>query len=148
MNLKHKLSSAALLTLLSATGNLCGQEIKVDANQVVGRVSRLLTGACIEDVNHEIYGGIYSQMIFGESFQEPALAPGVVGFKNYGGNWLASDGVIRIQAGDGPKLVSDRPAFQDGAVGVELYFADRKGANAGLIVRVAQPGLGADRFIG
>jgi hypothetical protein len=35
-------------------------------------VSRLLTGACIEDVNHEIYGGLYSQMIFGESFQEPS----------------------------------------------------------------------------
>jgi alpha-L-arabinofuranosidase len=46
--------------------------IDVQANQVVGKVSRCLTGACIEDVNHEIYGGIYSQMIFGESFQEPA----------------------------------------------------------------------------
>jgi len=26
----------------------------------------------MEDVNHEIYGGIYSQMIFGEAFAEPA----------------------------------------------------------------------------
>ena len=52
------------------------QEVRIDvqADQVVGRVSRYLTGACIEDVNHEIYGGIYSQMIFGESFQEPPLA--------------------------------------------------------------------------
>jgi len=32
-----------------------------------------MTGACIEDVNHEIYGGIYSQMIFGESFQEQPM---------------------------------------------------------------------------
>jgi hypothetical protein len=46
--------------------------IDVQAGRVAGPVSRLLTGACIEDVNHEIYGGIYSQMIFGESFQEPA----------------------------------------------------------------------------
>jgi alpha-L-arabinofuranosidase len=47
-------------------------EIVVHANQVSHRVSRYLTGACIEDVNHEIYGGLYSQMIFGESFQESA----------------------------------------------------------------------------
>jgi len=46
--------------------------IHVQADHVVGPVSRLLTGACIEDVNHEIYGGLYSQMVFGESFQEPA----------------------------------------------------------------------------
>ncbi len=61
-------------------------------------MSRYLTGACIEDVNHEIYGGIYSQMIFGESFQEPAPAPAIAGFKNLGGRWLVvDDGVIRIQ---------------------------------------------------
>src|SRR5580692_10070149 len=46
--------------------------IHIQANHVVEPVSHLLTGACIEDVNHEIYGGLYSQMIFGESFQEPA----------------------------------------------------------------------------
>ena len=26
-----------------------------------------LLGACMEDVNHELYGGIWSQMIFGEA---------------------------------------------------------------------------------
>ncbi|MBR2948329.1 MAG: hypothetical protein IKC46_00550 [Lachnospiraceae bacterium] len=31
-----------------------------------------LLGACMEDVNHELYGGIWSQMIFGEAFEEPA----------------------------------------------------------------------------
>jgi hypothetical protein len=48
--------------------------INVQADHITGQVSRLLTGACIEDVNHEIYGGLYSQMIFGESFQEPPPA--------------------------------------------------------------------------
>ncbi|MGA2870642.1 MAG: hypothetical protein ABSF34_15955, partial [Verrucomicrobiota bacterium] len=42
--------------------------ITVHADHVVHQVSRHLTGACLEDVNHEIYGGIYSQMVFGESF--------------------------------------------------------------------------------
>jgi alpha-L-arabinofuranosidase len=36
-------------------------------------------GSCIEDVNHEIYGGLYAQRIFGESFEEPARANGVSG---------------------------------------------------------------------
>jgi Alpha-L-arabinofuranosidase C-terminal domain/Domain of Unknown Function (DUF1080) len=149
MTRKRTLSSVVLLmTVFSAAGGLCGQEIKVDASQVVGRVSRHLTGACIEDVNHEIYGGIYSQMIFGESFQEPPLAPVIAGFKTHGGRWLVRDGVVSIRAADGPKLVSERGAFKDGAIGVEMKFDDRKGTNAGLIVRVNKPRVGADRFVG
>jgi alpha-L-arabinofuranosidase len=56
--------------------------IRVQADQPIHRITRYLTGTCIEDVNHEIYGGIYSQMIFGESFQEAAPkspAPAVSG---------------------------------------------------------------------
>ncbi len=111
-------------------------------------MSRHLTGACIEDVNHEVYGGIYSQMIFGESFQEPVSSPSVKGFEAHGGQWVISDGALRISGLDGPKLISDHKAFQDGAVGVDVLFSQRKGENAGLIVRVAEPGLGADNFIG
>lgn len=123
--------------------------IKVQADKVVGRVSRFLTGACIEDVNHEIYGGIYSQMIFGESFQEPPRTPSVKGFKAYGGQWrVGGGGVLQISGLDGPKLVGESAAFTDGSVGVELFFAERKGQNAGLIVRVAKPGVGADYFTG
>ena len=53
------------------TGGAAEANIEIQAGQTAGPVSRYLTGACIEDVNHEIYGGLYSQMIFGESFQEP-----------------------------------------------------------------------------
>jgi hypothetical protein len=60
--------AAAALTVSRGAAEV---SIKIEADHVVGPVSRLLTGACIEDVNHEIYGGIYSQMVFGESFQEP-----------------------------------------------------------------------------
>ncbi|HEY3861387.1 MAG TPA: hypothetical protein VGO59_05810 [Verrucomicrobiae bacterium] len=51
--------------------------ITVHEDKVLHPVSRYLTGACIEDVNHEIYGGLYSQMVFGESFQEPPGPDGV-----------------------------------------------------------------------
>jgi len=50
--------------------------IAVDAGRVVGHTNRLFTGSCLEDVNHEVYGGIYSQMVFGEGFQEPTVAAG------------------------------------------------------------------------
>jgi hypothetical protein len=45
--------------------------ITADAGKVVNHTTRLMYGACIEDVNHEIYGGLYAQQIFGESFEEP-----------------------------------------------------------------------------
>ena len=45
-------------------------QITVQADHVRHSVSRYLTGACIEGVNYEIYGGVDSQMIFGESFTE------------------------------------------------------------------------------
>ena len=50
--------------------------IKIDAAKVLNHVSPLMYGSCIEDVNHEIYGGLYAQMIFGESFEEPPREPG------------------------------------------------------------------------
>src|SRR3954452_20719903 len=98
--------------------------IKVDASKPIHRVSHFLYGACIEDVNHEIYGGIYSQMIFGESFQEPAPAVPPKGFTAFGGNWQVKDGQLFAGAGDGPKLICDEPAFSDGEVSVDVFFPD------------------------
>jgi hypothetical protein len=71
----HKHFVICLFVLATAPGQAAGVTLNVQADHVVGPASRLLTGACIEDVNHEIYGGIYSQMLFGESFQEPAPSP-------------------------------------------------------------------------
>jgi hypothetical protein len=122
--------------------------INVQADQVIHPISRLLTGACIEDVNHEIYSGLYSQMVFGESFQEPAPPPSITGFTSYGGRWVVQHGVAQISGADGPKLVSDRSGFKDGVAGVELLFADRTDGNAGVIVRTSTPGAGADAFTG
>src|ERR1039457_3503138 len=72
----HRCFPSLIVGLLLGCGLSAAQEaeVGVHANQVSHRVSRYLTGACIEDVNHEIYGGLYSQMIFGESFQEPPPA--------------------------------------------------------------------------
>ena len=50
--------------------------IKVDPGKVVSHISPMIYGACLEDLNHEVYGGLYAQMIFGESFEEgPETGP-------------------------------------------------------------------------
>lgn len=123
--------------------------ITIQADQVLHRVSRYLTGVCLEDVNHEVYGGIDSQMIFGESFAEPVPPPALRNFHAYGGRWSpAPDGSIQVDGGHGPKLVWDGPAFAQGEASVELRFPEKGNGNAGLLVKVSEAGPGQDQFNG
>ncbi|MFT3789403.1 MAG: DUF1080 domain-containing protein [Tepidisphaeraceae bacterium] len=142
-----RLATLGTLSLMSLAA-AHARTITVHADQTVETVSLFLVGACIEDVNHEIYGGLYSQMIFGESFQEPPDAPAFAGFRTLGGEWDLRDDGIAIAGADGPKLMSDAPAFADGSVSVELKFDHRHGDNAGLILRTADARIGADAFTG
>ena len=121
--------------------------IRVDAGRVVNRVSPLMYGSCIEDVNHEIYGGLYAQMIFGESFEEEPRVV-VPGWSRYGGHWSLRDGMCSVAADEGGKLVWDETALTDGVVECDVRLADDKGDSAGLIVRVQDPRNGADAFLG
>src|SRR5580693_9512457 len=82
------LFAIASINALSPSGAKAqGANIFVNTSQTLHTNSPYLTGACIEDVNHEIYGGLYSQMVFGESFQEPASPQPLTGFIAYGGTW-------------------------------------------------------------
>jgi alpha-L-arabinofuranosidase len=140
---------AALALFLCAPGSGAQEAtLRVDAAKPTVRVGPHLGGACIEDVNHEIYGGIYSQMVFGESFQEPPSQSPFKGFRAYDGRWDLVEGELRAGGGDGPKLVSEQPAFAEGEAGVEVFFADRAAGNAGLILKVGKAGIGADNFDG
>jgi alpha-L-arabinofuranosidase len=57
-----------------------GNAVSVNASDTqAATISPDMTGAGMEDVNHEIYGGIYSQMIYGEVFGEPPVDAGVSG---------------------------------------------------------------------
>lgn len=122
--------------------------VHVDAGRELCRVTRYMTGACLEDVNHEVYGGLYSQMVFGESFQEPPTPAPVKGFTTYGGRWEVRDGVAAVEAGPGPKLVSDHPPLTDGEFGADVYLPAAARGVAGLILAVRDPAVGADRFTG
>jgi hypothetical protein len=143
------LTAIALLASLGLAATAQEATIRIDTHAPGKPVSPWLTGACIEDVNHEIYGGIYSQMIFGESFQEPPTASPVGHFTAAGGEWEVRDGELRGGAGPGPKLVSDIvEPFITGEVGVELYLPGNQAGNGGLILRVNRPAPGADDFDG
>jgi len=122
--------------------------ITIQADQPAHRISPYLTGACLEDVNHEVYGGIYSQMLFGESFQEPPIVAPLKDFHAYGGNWRIEGRELEFAGQPGDKLLSDYPAFSDGEVGVEFFVKDKTEANVGLIVRTSRAGMGAGRFDG
>src|SRR3954452_8176706 len=105
--------------------------IKVDASKPIHRVSHFLYGSCIEDVNHEVYGGIYSQMIFGESFQEPLRGEPVKGMIAGEGEWkVTGGGVLEGGAGQGPKLIAEGQRIGSGEVGVEIYLPGNSGGNA------------------
>jgi hypothetical protein len=123
-------------------------QITINADQVGHRLWRYLTGACIEDVNHEVYGGIYTQMVFGEHFQEPVPPPPLKGFTAFDGRWIPENQELRIAAGEGPKLICDNPSFLDGEASVEVLFPKKGDGNAGLILRVNEAGKGINRFFG
>jgi alpha-L-arabinofuranosidase len=156
MHISFLRTTAALLFVALARGTPAQDTaIHIDARQPRRAVSRYLTGACIEDVNHEIYGGIYSQMIFGETFQEEPLQSPAKGWIAWGGDWKAADAQFLAPAGDGPKLISSVISpFADGEAGVDVYLPAPTDAqppnvrNAGLILRVAHPGVGPDTFDG
>ncbi len=147
-----KRPALAAITVAAFAGSAAcavGAEVRlrVHADRPGIDISRHMTGVCIEDVNHEIYGGIYSQMLFGESFQEPPPTS-VEGFTAFSGTWTVDGETLRAAAGDGPKLIADRAAVATGEVTVQLRFADKRPGLAGLIVKVGEPGVGADRFRG
>jgi hypothetical protein len=144
-------SHIVLLSLIAGLSAGTAQEarIEVQADQVLHPVSRYLTGACIEDVNHEVYGGIDSQMVFGESFAEPPPQAPLVGFSVFGGRWtLEKDGSIQVLGSDGAKIVCDGPAFSDGEASVDVWLTESGGGNGGFILKVSDSAKGADLFNG
>lgn len=121
--------------------------IVVTPTKVLNRITPWMYGSCIEDVNHEIYGGLYAQRIFGESFEEPPTSP-IEGWTAYGGEWNLLDGALRVEAASGAKLVRKTPLVGDGSVACDIRFADDQGDNAGLILSVSDPRTGPDAWIG
>jgi len=83
----------------------------------------------------------------------PSIEPQFQNFSLFGGDWVAEDDdTVVVAAGAGPKLVCEQ--FQNltkGEVSVDILFPPaRRGGyqNAGIILKIREPGVGADHFIG
>ena len=144
-------------------------QIYVDANVVLNSVPSTLFGSCMEDVNHEIYGGLYDQKIMGESFEEPASGVNYKDWKKCGGYWAAdreySDSSVSIMPGrhtrrmvakndvdvepDGSaKLIYEAADIHDGIVKASLRFLQERGNGGSILLRVSDAGIGENTLNG
>ncbi len=97
-----------------------------------------LLGACMEDVNHELYGGIWSQMIFGEAFEEPADESGVSSM------WLPlGEGTFELAdggySGTHRQIVTDAAIYNRGLNRSGMYFAAGKDYRGFLMAKADAP---------
>jgi len=138
---------ACSIIFSSLTALAQNAHIVVDASRVMNKIPAKMYGSCIEDVNHEIYGGLYDQRLYGESFEEPAPADKVIGWKTLQGNWKVADGAVSVNSGPGYKLIRENPVVKDGSVEADLKFS-KDAQNAGFIVRVKNEQAGMDDFDG
>lgn len=139
--------SAAGLALFALTASAQNATITVAASKVLNHIPAKMYGSCIEDVNHEIYGGLYDQRLYGESFEEPAPPVIYEGWKTLKGQWTAVDGGIEVKAGPGDKLIRENLIIKNGSVEADIKFPG-KGENAGFLVRVSREQAGMDDFDG
>ncbi|MFD4555365.1 RICIN domain-containing protein [Streptomyces sp. NPDC058469] len=108
-----------------------GNSIGVNAinNQAVN--STQMTGVGMEDVNHEIYGGLYSQMVFGESFAEPQSDAGISGMwrKVISGGASGSFALDTSNPFKGSQSQQVTFSGGSGSVGVDNMGLNRWGSN-------------------
>ncbi len=136
---------------VSAVENRAHKEdirITIDSTPM-GAVSSLLYGACMEDVNHELYGGIWSQMIYGEHFEESPTSS-ADDFKIAGGTWncITENGetvVTVTKASGGPKLIASNTVCSNGTISADVYV---DGEGAGFLIKTSNATFGADAFDG
>ena len=123
-------------------------KITINAAKVENPISPWLYGSCIEDVNHEIYGGIYAQLIFGESFEEPAATYGLERYSRYEGVWFAYGETLAISASRGGKLIYEGAEIADGSFEADVKMDNDRGNMTGILFRVSEEGTGLDNFCG
>ena len=152
MKLRYSLTAVVLPLVLLSSLKAQPAQIQVNATQNTNSVSPYLgTGACLEDVNHEVYGGLYSQMIFGESFQE--LSYVLQNFRDYGGGSASVSGsqvsLTSNSSGTDEKLVWTGGNFSNATVSVQVQTPSTGTAiAAGFILDVQNPSQGPDQFFG
>ena len=120
--------------------------VSVDMKNEIGSIPPLIYGAGAEDVNHEIYGGLYDQRLFGESFEEPTIS-NIENFISYDSPWSVDGSILRLNTSGHGKIILQSPESENASAEVEFRI-DSPNAISGLIMNVTDPGEGADAFRG
>lgn len=140
-------SRAILFTAMAATSiATCAQIMTVNASKVIAHIEPLIYGAGAEDVNHEIYGGLYDQKIFGEGFEESAEVH-LAGFSTYDDPWYALNGIANIETDAYGSLVYDKQHLSKGSAEVEIKMEDGN-TIAGFIIHTSDISDGENSFNG
>lgn len=134
--------------LMAAGAAAQGLKVEVHPDKVLNNITPLLYGAGMEDVNHEIYGGLYSQRIFGESFEEGVLPEGFEGMSLYDDPIRMDGDAVQVYAVRTAKIIADHHTFADGWAEVDIRFDAIAGFNGELLMRVSEESNGVDNFNG
>lgn len=141
--------TALLLIIASSVGIAAQNRITVDPGNVINHVSPLLYGSGMEDVNHEVYGGIYNQRIFGESFEEGADVIRITGFTRFDSIWHGvDDRVFPTMNNSSAKLMMDDPETGSGKVAVDIRFESIRPGTAGLFLHASSAKEGPENIKG
>lgn len=122
----------------------------VNPEDVQAHITPYLYGAGMEDVNHEVYGGFYDQMLFGESFEEGPRAQGIRDMQAYDHPWNVQGEEVYIAGCQTAKLVYTPLVLEKGSAEVDVRYDGLPGSGnaAGLCLSVSECGDGADHFRG
>ncbi|MBR5282198.1 MAG: DUF1080 domain-containing protein [Alistipes sp.] len=143
-----KLTTLLALALAAVAAQAQGLKLEIHPDKVVGNITPLLYGAGMEDVNHEIYGGIYSQRIFGESFEEGILPEGFKGMSHYDSPVRMDGNAIQVYSETTAKIIDNTHSFADGWAEVEIRADAIADFNGELLLRVSDAKNGYDSFNG
>ena len=136
----------ALIIAYMAPTLLTAQTLTINADNIIARIPSLIYGAGVEDVNHEIYGGLYDQRIFGEGFEEPTVA-NVEGWTQYDEKWTINGDLLQLVTSKHGKIIYDGETLKSGIISVDMRL-DSANPIAGFIFHVTSPGTGGDAFNG
>lgn len=102
-------------------------------------------------------------------FSKSGVSSAIANFDTYGGEWKllgtgspassdspknsladlsANDMELWSNAGEGPKMVLQNTILSRGEMSVEIWIPDAGEGNAGMMLHVSEPGVGADRWTG
>ena len=147
----HGCIPLTLLLCYCSLGPVVAAPVRIDVHaDQPGRTGAVpLTAAALDDLDHAVYGGLYSQMLFGESFEQPSVTfEKIADFLEFGREWALDGDQIVVQRAANPKLISRRVTLASGQVGIALNFASPATGRAGLIVKVSNPTAEVDAFRG